>query len=215
MSLKTIINSFFLCIISYQNLYNFTILIDPIGDASRTGREIEDTFERVITLQCAQKLKETIENNFQKIQVILTRSAGESLTELQNASFANRINANLYLAISFYHQTSIPNNIAIFYYQENTMDNIHIYDPYLFYHISQAHLISHSITKNIAKIFTQVFQNTTTNSYFLPLGTFGIPCQPLFGIKCPAIYIEAGLQNKNDWYHIIEPIIATINAVLS
>jgi N-acetylmuramoyl-L-alanine amidase len=190
-------------------------MIDPIGDAKYTGREIEDTFERVLTLQCAQKLKEIIHYNFSHAQVIITRAAGETVTTKQNASFANRMNVDLYLAISFYYQTSIPNNVAIYYYRQNAMDQYHKYDPFHFYHITQAHLINNSLSMNIAKMFLQMFQDTNINSYFLPLGSFGIPCMPLFGVTSPAIYIEAGLKNKNDWHHLITPIIATIKVLIS
>ena len=41
---------------------NFTIMIDPAGDAKNTGRQIDDTLERAVTLQFAQKLKSEIEN---------------------------------------------------------------------------------------------------------------------------------------------------------
>jgi len=190
-------------------------MIDPIGDAKYTGREIEDTFERVVTLQCAQKLKEVIAYHFPHVQVIITRTAGEKTTERQNASFANRMNVNLYLAISFYYQSSIPNNVTIFYYRQNSMDQYHKYDPYKFYHITETHLIHNNLSMNIAKIFTQAFQDKSINNYFLPLGNFGIPCMSLFGVTSPAIYIEAGLKNKNDWHHLINPIIITIKELLS
>lgn len=215
MSLKKILYSFLFSLACYNNIYSFTLIIDPIGDAKHTGREIEDTFERVLTLQCAQKLKELINYNFPGVQVIITRAAGETLATHQNASFANRMNADLYLALSFYHQPSIPNNVAIFYYRENSMDQYHKYDPYHFYHITQAHLISSSISMNIAKIFAQTFQNKSSNHYFLPLGCFGIPCQALSGVKSAAIYIEAGLNHKNDWEYIIQPILTTIHTMVS
>ncbi len=35
----------------------FTIMIDPAGDAKHTGRLIGDTLERGISLQCAEQLK--------------------------------------------------------------------------------------------------------------------------------------------------------------
>ena len=35
-------------------------MIDPSGDAKHTGRVIQDTFERGITLQCAEALKKEL-----------------------------------------------------------------------------------------------------------------------------------------------------------
>lgn len=215
MSLKNIFYLFIFFLHNAYTIHSFTLMIDPIGDAKYTGREIEDTYERVLTLQCAQKLKEIINDQMPHLQVVLTRTAGETLAHKQNASFANRMDIDLYLAISFYQQSSIPNNVTIFYYRENSMNQYHKYDPFHFYHISQAHLINNNLSMNIAKMFMQIFQDSHTNSYFLPIGTFGLPCMPLFGIKAPAIYIEAGLKNKNDWHHLLQPIMTTVKKLLS
>ena len=38
----------------------FTIMIDPAGDAKHTGRLIQDTLERGISLQCAEELKKNL-----------------------------------------------------------------------------------------------------------------------------------------------------------
>ncbi|HSW75550.1 MAG TPA: hypothetical protein VLG50_00750, partial [Candidatus Saccharimonadales bacterium] len=56
----------------------FTIIIDPLGDPKNTGREIDDVFERGITLQCAEELKKQLNNVLPHIRVILTRVPGET-----------------------------------------------------------------------------------------------------------------------------------------
>lgn len=190
-----------------------TIMIDPMGDAKHTGYEIEDTFERSLTLQCAQKLKENIEHTFSNTQVIITRSAGESLEPLQNASYANRMNVDLYLCLSFYQQKTIPGNIAIFYYLENEIDLQHKYNPLHFYHISQAYLKSITRSKTIGAKIASVFEQKNTNPHFLCLGSFGVPCMPLFGIQSPALYIQAGLQHKNDWKYLVQPLIDALSEI--
>jgi len=197
----------------YTAIHPIIIMIDPMGDAKYTGNEIEDTFERSLTLQWAQEFKATIESRFSNIQVIVTRNAGETLQPLQNVSYANRMNVDLYICISFYKQETIPAHMSIFYYLENTIDIQHKYNPLHFYHISQAYLKNVKNSENIAKKVATVLKQKNINPYFVCLGAFGIPCTPLLGIQSPAFYIEAGLKHKNDWKHLIQPIIEAINLV--
>lgn len=212
MSLKKSLLSIFLFNM-YIAIHPITIMIDPIGDAKYTGHEIEDTFERSLTLQCAQKLKETIEQKFSNTQVFITRNAGDALQPLQNASYANKMNVDLYLCLSFYQEETIPGHIAIFYYLENIIDLQHKYNPFYFYHISQGYLKNISDSKQIALTIASVFNQKNINPHFLCLGAFGIPCNPLFGIQPPSIYIEAGLQHKNDWAYLIEPIMQALSEI--
>lgn len=213
MSLNKILFFIFFTTISLR-IEPITIMIDPVGDAKNTGREIEDTFERSLTLQCAQLLKNNIEEKFENSNVIVTRSAGEIIQPFQNASYANKINVDLYLCISFYQQITIPSNVAIFYYQENLLDIEHKYNPLYFYHISQAHLKSVKQSKAFAEKMSSIFKEKKFSTQFLYLGTFGIPCMQLFGIQVPALYIEAGLAHKNDWKYLIEPIVQFLDQIL-
>ena len=202
----------------YTTVSPVTVMIDPVGDAKYTGREIEDieknaTFERSLTLQCAQKLKENIEETFPHTQVIVTRTAGETLQLFQNASYANRMNVDLYLCLSFYHQESIPGHISIFYYLENNIDLLHKHNPLHFYHISQAYLSNVTASSHIAQKLSSVFKQKNINPHFLCLGAFGIPCMPLFGIQPPAVYIEAGLHHQDDWKYLIQPIMQALKEI--
>ena len=193
----------------------FTVLIDPTGDAQHTGREIGDTFERGITLQCAQELKKQLAQINPDIRVILTRVPGETIQPLHNAMFANRLQAQLYLRIGFYHEPEMPSHVAIFYYLQHQTDFWHRYNPLQFYTVQQAYLINLNVTKQLGTLFLQKFQNKDNNSAFIPYGLFGIPLKPFMGIQAPALYIEAGLHNTNDWKYVIKPLIQSIQAIIS
>jgi len=82
------------------------IMLDPAGDAQYAGRRIDDSFERGLTLRCAEQLKQRLEQLFPQIHVVLTRLPGETVQPLQNANFANRLSVDLYLSIHFYHETA-------------------------------------------------------------------------------------------------------------
>jgi hypothetical protein len=193
-----------------------TIMLDPTGDGAYAGREILDTFERGITLQCAQELKKQLIEQFsENIRVILTRAAGETIQPMHNALFSNRLQAQLYLRIGFYHEPDMPSHIALFYFCQNPTDFWQKINPLQFYHVDQAHLLNLAFTKQLTTNFLQILQNNQINSVFIPYGAFAIPFKPFLGIQASAIYIEAGLHNPTDWKYIIKPIIAFIKTLLA
>lgn len=216
-SLQKIMTQYFflLLLFTYSSLVPFTIMIDPSGDAKHTGRIIENTFERGITLQCAEALKKELNQQMPNIRVVLTRVPGETLQPLQNASFANRLQVDFYISIYFYPEPEIPSHVSLFEYQANTTDNWHKYNPLSFYHVSQAHLINIKKTIDIGKIFLKNFQNNFLKPFFIVQGLFCIPFKPLLGIKAPAIALEAGLVKKDDWKHLINPLVNSIKEIVS
>lgn len=199
---------------AYGTLMPFTIMIDPSGDAKHTGRVIQDTFERGITLQCAELLKKELNKTVPQIRVVLTRVPGETIQPLQNASFANRLQADFYLSICLYPSPDIPNHISLFQYLTSPTDHWHTHIPLHFYHINQAHLINISLTSEIGKRFLSTLQDKSINSFFAVRGLFSIPFKPLIGIKAPALALEAGLAHKDDFKQIIQPLIACIKEII-
>ncbi|MCX5923987.1 MAG: N-acetylmuramoyl-L-alanine amidase [Candidatus Dependentiae bacterium] len=193
----------------------FTIIIDPFGDSKNTGREIDDTFERGITLQCAEELKKQLNNLLPDVRIVLTRVPGETIAPLQNASFSNRLQADFYLSISFYQEPEMPSHISLFYYLDSPTDSWHRHNPLYFYHVEQAHLIHLKDSETMGKSFLKQLQNSSINSVFVAQGLFGIPYKPLVGIKAPSLAIEAGLRQKDDWKYLISPLTTCIKAIIS
>jgi len=193
----------------------FTIMIDPAGDAKHTGRLIQDTLERGVSLQCAEELKKIIMQKYTNVRVILTRVPGETIQPLQNASFANRLDVNLYLSIYFYYEQDTPSYITLYHYLENPIvDFWHKPIDLFFYNVNQAHLINLSKTTQYGLDFLQVLQNKKISKYFEARGFFGIPFKPLIGIKAPALAVEIGLKHKNDWKNIIDPLVQSIEKII-
>ena len=194
---------------------SFTIMIDPAGDQNDTGREIYDSFERGLTLQCAHELKKELETQLPNIRVILTRSAGEKFEPLHNARFANKIQPDLYLRIGFYAQETLPCNFALFYYQVEATDSWHKKNNFLFYPINQAYLYSLPSTQKFADKILHILEDKQINPVFLSQGLSALPLTPLIGITSPALYFEAGLHKTTDWKYLIQPLIATIEKISS
>ncbi len=204
---------FFFLISKSIFISSFTIIIDPAGDQNDTGREIYDTFERGLTLQCAQELKKELEKQLPMIRVVLTRNAGEKIEYLHNARFANKIQPNLYLRIGFYAEESLPCNFALFHYQVEPTDSWHKKNDLFFYPINQAYLCSLQITQKFAQNFLQTLEDKEINSVFVSQGLFALPLAPFIGIQSPALYFEAGLHTTTDWKYLIQPLVTTIAKV--
>ncbi len=212
---------YFVCFLFItQNLYasindQFTIMIDPAGDAKHTGRLIQDTLERGISLQCAEQLKAALIQKFKNIRVILTRVPGETIQPLQNASFANRLGVDLYVSLYFYHEPETPAHVTLYHYLENPVADLwHKPINLSLYQVNQAHLVNLKTTQAWGKIMLQVLHDKTCSKFFAPRGFFGIPFTPLLGIKAPAIAVEVGLKNKQDWQHIIDPLVIAIERIM-
>ena len=193
----------------------FTIMIDPAGDAKHTGRLIQDTLERGLSLQCAEELKKAIMQKNNNVRVVLTRVPGETIQPLQNASFANRLHVDLYLSIYFYYEQDTPAYITLYHYLENPITDFwHKPMSLCFYQVNQAHLMHLATTKKWGLEILQVLQDKKISKYFEPRGLFGVPFQPLIGIQAPAIAVEIGLKNKQDWHNIIDPLVQALERII-
>ncbi|MCA9725847.1 MAG: N-acetylmuramoyl-L-alanine amidase, partial [Kurthia sp.] len=133
----------------------FSLMLDPAGDAKHTGRMLNDTFERSITLQCTEQLKKVIETELPHVRVILTRFPGESLETLQNANFANRLHVDLYVSIHCYKETETKPQMHLYYVSFNDDFLTKTYDLCL-YPYTQAHLINNKKTKRCITQFKEV-----------------------------------------------------------
>ncbi|MDR3646269.1 MAG: N-acetylmuramoyl-L-alanine amidase [Candidatus Babeliales bacterium] len=195
----------------YYQPKTFTIMLDPAGDAKDAGRTLNDSFERGITLQFAQELKKSIEANYQNVRVILTRVPGETLEFLQNANFANRLDVDFYLSIHFYKETDVRPKLYLYHYL-NEPFYMQLPSNISFINYNNAHLINVNKTLDYTNKMKQILEK---NNQFDFKYLLGIPFKPLVGIKAPAIALEAGLKNSNDYKNFVEPVLLALQPILS
>jgi hypothetical protein len=185
----------------------FSIMLDPAGDAKNTGRVIEDSFERGITLQFAEQLKKVLEELYPGIRIVLTRFPGETIERLQNANFANRLDVDLYVSIHFYHEKSSKPNLYLYHFLYNPITDFWSKPRALsFYPYDQAHLYSLNKTVLWGEQIKTFLKADAFRNLFEVKGLYGVPLRPLIGIKAPALAIEAGIKNKGYWRTYVEPI---------
>ncbi len=206
---------FFTVHLNAQTPRTYSIIIDPAGDAQTPGRKLNDNFERGLTLQCAEQLQELLENKYPHVRVLLTRFPGETVQALQNAQFANRLDAKLYLSIHFYQEAEQLPKLFIYHfsYDTNTLMPTKKLDL-AFVPYDQAHLEAHITTKAYALKIKDFFEQAQYRSTFAVEGIFALPFKPLIGIKAPALALEIGLSNKNDWHHYCQAIADSLAPII-
>lgn len=190
-------------------------MLDPAGDAQHAGRKIDDYFERGITLQCAEALKKSLESTHSGIRVVLTRFPGETIQPQQNASFANRLNADLYISINFFKQTAQKPLLHLFFFcLEPTTDFWFGLDSELaFIKSNEIHKQAITTSKKWAHLLFEHLQ--LHNNIFKITQPLGIPFKPLYGLKSPSIGIEASITRPEEWQLYIQPLQNSISTLIT
>lgn len=210
---------FLLCIIAAT--YTFPVrekkqrivVIDPSGDAKHVGRRIGDSFERGLTLQCVEKIKEIIEERAPYVKVIITRMPGDNVYDLQNATLTNRLHADLFINLNFYYtQETKP---TVYMYQFSYGNDftccehgiaLHTYD--------QAYRINKDKTNFLCQSFNKELSHQQYQSIYTVSGPYSLPIKPLIGVIAPSIAFEMGLKSKDWWRYYTEPLVNAIIAVV-
>lgn len=190
-----------------------TVILDPAGDAKRTGRRIGDSFERGLTLQCVERIKEIIANEAPHIKVVITRMPGDIVYDLQNASLANRINADLFINLNFAHTQETKPTVYLYQFSYGN-DFVTQQQGLQLHNYDQAYVINKHTTDLISQLLKKELSQHKWQSLFSVVAPGALPLKPLIGIVAPSITIEAGLKNKELWHHYSEPIAHAIIAAV-
>ena len=197
-----------------------SVMIDPAGDAQNTGRIVDDGFERNLTLQVAQEIKNYFEYD-KSIRIILSRVALESLEPLQNISFANRLNVDFYLNINICQNNPDDkvfrnfdgNKIFIYYHILNPISDKwpKKFDDLSLIKIDDIYLKNVSKNIDIANSFSKSLKNFSKKiSVMSPIG---VPLKELIGLKSPALSCEIIVSSKSDIKDFIEPICQALKQI--
>ncbi len=187
----------------------YIIILDPAGDAKKTGRAINDSFERGLTLQCVEKIKFYLEQRMPHVKVIISRQPGDIVSELHNASLSNRLGADLFIRLHFYQTTDTKPTLFLYTF---ACDNdfaqyqhglaLNTYD--------QAYKINKSVTDTIAQQCMHHLSQQQYATLFSVAGPHALPIKELAGIIAPSVCIEMGLKHKDMWKLYVEPLTCSI-----
>ncbi len=190
-------------------------MLDPAGDAYQRGRTLCNGYERGETLKCAEALKSVLHDRYFQ-EVIIARTPGEEKLPLQVAAFANRMNVSLVINLSFYHEESSKPKAYIYQLTYNPLVDFapRSYKQPIFIPVEQAHYKNIHSTQSMAKKLQSFL--TQHHSKLLDIsGPFGIPIKPLIGITSPALLIEIGIHEDDQWKSLIEPLATGLFGLLN
>ena len=188
------------------------MMINPAGHAKNVGRRLVEGYERSLTFKMAEVLKEKLQDKY-GIRCVVTRYPGEEIVDLQNASFANRLGIDFYLDLNFYRQEFVKPRIFVYNLIYNPMVDLapRVFDPYKFVPVNRAHFFNINVTKSYGRKITEILTKRHHKKNFDCYGVFGIPVKPLVGIISPALCIEIGICNEDQWKSLIDPIVESLD----
>ena len=187
------------------------VMLDPAGHAKNVGRRLVEGYERAETFKFAEKLQEALKNKY-GARAVLTRYPGEEIVDLQNASFANRLAVDFYLNINMYRQEAVKPKIYMYHLVYNPMIDLvrRVVDPFSFLPIHQSHFANIGKTRNIGKWIKDVLVMPYYQKRFDFFGLFGIPFRPLCGVIAPAVGIEIGICEEDQWKNLVDPLVESL-----
>ncbi len=189
------------------------ILIHPDGHPGQPGRKLFRGSEHTITKNIAEYLCEQL-NQRSTCIAVQTRTKAETFHTLQQASFANRLNTDLFISIHAYKEESMQPTITLYHLLCDPITDLskRAFDPHAFVPVHMAHTKNIGSAQKISRLLAESLQHEKYSKKFQIAGPFGIPFKPLVGILAPAIAIEFGLGKEVNLSPLLDPI---IDALLS
>lgn len=195
----------------WSSLSGYHIILDPAGDHKKVGRTLATCYERSITLQLCEALKKELAHTYPNCTITITHTIGESLNQEQRAQIANKSNANFFIHISCFEDTSIKPQIMSYYYMQS---NIVSYKPtpYSLIPADKAHEIHYATTK---KLVHQIYSSLQKqNSIYTIIPPHAIPDARLKYIQIPSCTLEIGISRTFPWTTCVNPLCKALAACI-
>lgn len=182
-----------------------TIILDPAGDSHAPGRKLDDSFEHGLTMQCAQNLQKKIKERFPSVRVLLSRTPGESVDYLQHAHFANRLQVDCFIHMSFFQTKNSQHSLHIYRYVLNSTDDWHHQNlsQLNLIPVHEAHKLSVTESKRASSLIYNHIAHNPEVHWLTTHQPLAIPYKPLMGIAVPACGIEIGIPTTSSWKTMI------------
>ena len=221
MSLKYVIFFLNFCIIT--SVYTFStssqkqciLVIAPSGDAQNPGREIDDSYERALTLQWAHALKAELEYFYPNALIIISRSTGQTIEPLHHAKISNQLNADFFIALNAYHHQKATPLLHCFYtcFNKNTDHLLNYEQPFCFIPAHKAYTLNFTRSKNLALLFFNR-GSSIKNSKITFSKPEGLPFKEQKTILAPTLTLEIGIKKSYEWELSIDPTIQALTFVI-
>lgn len=180
----------------------FMLILEATGDAVTPGRTIFNNFENAVSFSLAHQIKQLLDASYLRAKIVLNRIPTEIIAPFQNAQFANKLNADLYISIHCYQQNNAQPTITFYQYsyREPTVIKkeslgFHAYDHIYLYNEPQ----TNQWTQELKKIVVEQNQMEVR-------GVYKLPFKPLLGIQASAIGLEIGINQDTQLDQIVHLI---------
>lgn len=185
---------FLLC--NSNHVEAFTLLFQPAGDARHPGRSIHGSYERGLSIQLAELIKSALERKDPTLNILIPRLNSQTVEPFEQASIANRLHVDAYIALMLYEQHESNPQLAIYTYAIDSSDAQKKYNPnnLQFVPFDQAHIKEQKISLRMAE---ELLSSFNAKPVFTIMGNsvHAIPLKNLAGISAPHIALELSIQN--------------------
>ncbi len=172
-------------------VHSFSLIIDP----SHNNKSIEDEYEHNKSLLYAESIRDYLQEADNTHTVHVTRGPGETVDQLEIATFSNTLHPNLHVSLQFFATSHEP-SLYIYFMSYNKNEVSHTESHKLtMLPAWQTYLYNLKDTKKYA----QKLYDILIKEYGSKLQIhkpIGCPCKPLFGITAPALVVEIGIPTE-------------------
>lgn len=185
------------------------LMLSPIGDARNEGRKAPEGSERAVTRDIANALAHEMLRNYPEIRVLFTHMAGETITQLDKAQYANTTGTSLYLVIGCYNAPQT--HITLLTAQRDNHMIMKMSDQAL-YPISQAWRLAPSY--EYGQKLTLALNRGAAHKHMPPSVLYEAPLKDLRAIAVPAIVIDIGLSTREHVPFVAQVLAEAIGTML-
>lgn len=183
----------------------FLLIFNPAGDAQYAGRMVQDTTARSITHQLAHQLEFYLHRKYgSTVKVLVTHRPFDALSPWQVASFVNQWRASLVISLECFEDNQ-PRPRLFVYQTAGQSTPIAHPDTLTVYRADQTYLAHSPQTQTYAEQLCNQLQNQLDARWECS-GPHALPLAPLKGMVVPALLLEIGLKDKDDWRALAEPL---------
>lgn len=185
----------------------YTVIIIPAGHGTYAGRSIGERFERGLTLQLAHAIELGCKQSAQECTIVVyTGSDYQRSSSTETAHVTNRLNPDLVIALSLYHETNPKPHWYLYHYSAGD-HFVQLPQALQLIAVDQAHLVNSNTTRTYVNL---CYKELLKNSFFVAHEPTALPITALAGITAPAFLCEIGIKQPDDWCTATDPIIQFI-----
>lgn len=188
-----------------------TVILVPFGNNTLQGRSLKSNFESSIAHHFVRELQQELEKQFPEARIKISHEKTDILQPMQLATMSNCLSADLVLQFQFY----LDHEPKLYLYQSSySNDFLSKCWDLSWCHADEAYLINKKSTTLWREKMAETLSNPDYARWFFTIKPHPIPLKPLTGIIAPALLIEIGLANDDDWKQFIAPLTESLKPII-